>query len=261
MYTLLIVIALMAIFLPALISGLIASREGKPQLIQREDAYSLIKEAEEATRIIREKDWQEISNNGTFHPELDGATYLLLPGGEQINGFNREITISDVYRDVSGAIAVSGTIDPSSKKITVSVSWNTPYSGSINSELILSRYQNNGTYVDTLESEFEQGIMSGVSVVNDEGGEVILGEEGFLGSWCNPNLTIQAVDLPKSGVANAVSAIEGQVVAGTGNNASGVSFARVDISNPPPPEPPAGIINGTFDGYKTNAVFNEENFA
>ena len=67
--------------------------------------------------------------------------------------------------------------------------------------------------------------------------------------------------MPKSGVANAVSAIEGQVVAGTGENASGVSFAKVDISNPPQPTPPAGIINGTFDGYKTNDVYNEQNYA
>jgi len=84
---------------------------------------------------------------------------------------------------------------------------------------------------------------------------------GGSGDWCSPNLTISAVDLPKNGVANAISAIPGQVVAGTGDNASGVSFANVAISNPPAPTPPQGTIDGTFDGYKTNGVFTEQNYA
>ena len=258
---LLIVISLMAIFLPALISGLTASREGKAQQIQREDAFNLLKETEEAVRIVRERDWEEIAINGSYHPQKTGTTFILSSGSENINGYTREIIISDTLRDSNGQIVNSGTIDSSTKKITTTISWSLPYSSSVDSVIYLTRYLNNSSFIETFEADFSQGSTSGVSVVNEEGGEVLLGEGGAQGSWCNPNLTIQAVDLPKSGVANAVSAIEGQVVAGTGENASGVSFARVNISNPPAPTPPGGTINGTFDGFKTNGVFNEQNYA
>lgn len=263
---LLIVIAIMVLFLPALISGLTASREGKPQLIQREEAFSLLKEAEEGIRIVRERNWSEIAINGNYSTQINGSIYSLIPivtTPTPSNGYTRIINISDTLRDANGKISQTGTADPSTKKISITVSWSQPYSSSVNSVIYLSRYLNNENFTETLEADFERGITSnqtaGVSTVDEEGGEVVLGEGGAQGSWCNPNLAISAVDLPKSGVANAVSAIEGQVVAGTGENASGVSFARVDISNPPAPTPPAGTINGTFDGFKTNGVFIEPN--
>ena len=58
-------------------------------------------------------------------------------------------------------------------------------------------------------------------------GEVVLGATGGVGDWCQPTLAITALDLPKSGVANAISAIQGTLAAGTGENASGVSYANV----------------------------------
>lgn len=89
------------------------------------------------------------------------------------------------------------------------------------------------------------------------GGEITLGAGGK-GDWCAPDLTIAAVNLPKSGVANAVSAIPGQVFAGTGDNAAGVSYATVNIDQS---DPPKATISGTFDGYKTNGIFGELNYA
>lgn len=263
---LLIVISLTAIFLPSLLSGLTSSREGKAQQLQREDAYDLLRESEEASKIVRERDWSEISSNGNFYPQITGTTYALVAitlTPTPANGFTRIVNIADAYRDSSGNITTSGTIDPATKKITTTVSWTSPYSSSINSVIYLSRYLNNTYHTETTESDFNLGAASagtsGVSVINEDGGEVVLGTGSGGSSWCNPSLSISAVDLPKSGVANAISAIEGQVVAGTGENASGVSFARVNISNPAQPTPPDGTLNGTFDGYKTNGVFIEFN--
>ncbi|MCX6793908.1 MAG: hypothetical protein NTY06_02270, partial [Candidatus Gottesmanbacteria bacterium] len=88
-------------------------------------------------------------------------------------------------------------------------------------------------------------------------GEVTLGAGGK-GDWCEPNLSIAALDLPKNGVANAVSAIPNQVFAGTGDNASGVSYATVNINES---DPPVAAISGTYDGFKTNAIFGEQNYA
>ncbi len=94
-------------------------------------------------------------------------------------------------------------------------------------------------------------------VTNTGGGEVVLGAGGG-GDWCNPNQYIaEDLDLPKSGVANAVSAYEGRVLAGTGENSSGVSLADVTVTNT---DPPVASIAGTFNGYKTNDVFVAGNY-
>lgn len=257
---LLIAVALMALLFPALFSGIIAGRDGRSMLEQRLNAFSLTREAEEAVRMIRERNWQEIEVNGIYHPAVSANSFVLNSGPETINGFTRTLTIADAFRDAAGVLSASGTNDPSTKKITVDVSWSLPHAGNIFQTWYLARFLNNSSNTQTSVADFEAGSLTDTVISADLGGEIMLGSGGT-GSWCNPNLSIVAVDLPKNGVANAVSAIEGQVVAGTGNNASGVSFARVDISNPPAPSSPSGTINGTFDGYKTNAVFGEENYA
>lgn len=258
---LIIAIGLSSLLLPPLLTSMSATREGRAQQNQRLEATSLHRQAYEAVRSGRERDWNIIATNGTFHPSVSDTFFWdLLPGSEQINGFTRAVTISDAYRDSSGNIVSSGgTIDPSTKKIITSVSWNTPLLSSVDSTVYLTRFSNE-VYTETTDSQFNNGSKTGVVVTNTNGGEVVLAQGGR-GEWCEPSLTIAAVDLPKQGVANAISAVSGQVVAGTGENASGVSFANVEISNPPYPNPPAGTIDGTFDGYKTNDVFGEENYA
>jgi type II secretory pathway pseudopilin PulG len=256
-----IAVGLASIFLPALLTGLVASREGKAQQTQRLEATTLLKEAEEAVRIARENNWSSVSSNGIYHPVISGNTWNLASGDETINGYIRQIVISDVRRDGSEAVvSTGGTVDPSTKKIVTTVSWNTPFSSSVDSTMYLTRFLSNTTFVETTDTQFGQGTLNATVVTNTSGGEVTLGAGGH-GSWCAPNLSIASVDLPKQGVANAVYAVQGQVVAGTGDNASGVSFAQVAISNPPYPTPPAGSITATFDGYKTNGVFGDTNYA
>lgn len=257
-----IAMALAAILLPGLITGLVASREGKAQQGQRLEASVLLKEAQEAARVIRENSWSTFSVNGTYQPVVSGNTWSLSSGSQVINGYNRSIIISDVYRDASGTIVATGGIaDPSTKKVVSNVSWNTPFSSSVTSTMYLSRILRNNTFLQMTESDFNTGTMSATVVTNTNGGEVILGAGGW-GNWCNPGLTIATLDLPKQGVANALYAIQGQAFAGTGNNASGVSFANISIGNPPYPTPPPSTITGTFDGYKTNdGVFGETNYA
>ncbi|MDP2585654.1 MAG: hypothetical protein Q8P29_02120, partial [Candidatus Levybacteria bacterium] len=99
---------------------------------------------------------------------------------------------------------------------------------------------------------------SGTTITDTAGGEVTLGAGGH-GNWCAPgDYVLAQMDLPKSGVANAISAYEGRVIAGTGENSSGASLVDVAISNANPPVP---SLVGTFDGYKTNDVFINGNYA
>jgi len=255
---LLIVIGLMAILLPAVSMGLIASREGKPQQERRVRAAQLIKESQEAVRSIREASWSNIETNGTYYPEHDGSTWSLVAGTEIVNTITRQIEIEDVQRDDNNQIVESGgSVDPSTKKITITTSWDAPIETSISSALYLTRYLDNATYIQTTEADFNTGTLTDVIVTNTAGGEVTLGSGGS-GSWCAPSLTITALDLPKSGVANGVTAIEGRAFAVTGDNASGVALADITISNA---NPPIASVRGTFDGYKTNDVFGELNYA
>ncbi|MBI4080642.1 MAG: hypothetical protein HY430_02615 [Candidatus Levybacteria bacterium] len=253
----LLVIGLTALLLPALLTGLFASRQGKAQELQRSEATSLLQEAHEALRVVRENGWNTFAVNGTYHPQITGSTWTLASGTELVNGYTRKIDLSDARRDATGAIvATGGTIDPSTKKAVVSVTWSTPFLTTVSSTLYLTRYQNE-IYTETTAAQFTTGTHTGTTVTNTDGGEVVLGAGGQ-GDWCAPDLTITALDLPKNGVANAVSAIEGKAFAGTGENSSGVSYATVDINNT---NPPVATLGDTFDGYKTNDVFGETNYA
>ena len=234
--------------LPAVLTGLVASREGQAQGQQRTEALALSREVIEAVRQVRNTGWSGLSN-GTFHPIVETGNWKLEIGSETIGDFTRSIVIEDYVR--------SGSVDLSMKKITTTVSWTTPLPNQITAEFYLSRYQNNLNYIQTTEAEFNTGTKTGTIVTNTAGGEVTLAGGGS-GNWCAPDLSISALDLPKSGVANALTAIEGKAFAGTGDNASGVSFANIAISNA---TPPVASVVGTFDGFKTNGVFGETGYA
>lgn len=254
---LLIAIGLTALFIPALLTAATASREGKAQAKERMLAIAYLREGEEAVRNVREKGWSNVSANGTYHPSVSGSSWTLLSGEETIEGFSRRIEISDVRRDGNGVIIESGgLVDPSTKRVIVLVSWNTPFPSSIDTTILLTRYLGNTTTLQTTQADFDAGTKTNVVVTNTAGGEIQLTAIGRA-DWCAPNLSLTALDLPKQGVANAITAIEGRAFAGTGDNASGESFANIAISNT---RPPTATLLGTFSNYKTNDVFGEEDY-
>ncbi len=252
------------IFFPALFTMFFVSREGKAQEIERTRATTLVTEAVEALRSVRGVGWAQFAlftNGLSYHPIVDNAQWTLASGAEALGGFTRSIVFLEVYRDQSGAIVSSGgTLDPSTRRAVVTVSWNTPIPASVTSAVYLTRHINILT-IDTTEADFTAGEKTHTKVIDVSGGEVVLGSTGGYGDWCQPSLTIGALDLPKSGVANAISAIAGKIAAGTGENASGVSYANVLVNDPAYPADPSASISGTFDGFKTNDVFTENDYA
>lgn len=254
----LLAIGLAAVILPALLTGLVTSRQGKVQQSQRTQAVYLLNETVDAIRSVREKGWMGFAVNGVFHPIISGSSWTMSTGSATVNGLAQSVTIGDVNRDSNGTIvATGGTLDPSSKKVDIAISWGQPYLSTVSASLYVTRYLDNNSFTQTSVADFNTGTKSGTVVTNTSGGEITLGAGGQ-GDWCAPNLSIAALDLPKQGVADAITAIEGQAFVGTGENASGVSFANVSISNT---NPPVANITGTFDGYKTNGVFGQANYA
>lgn len=187
---LLIAIALAAVLLPALLTGLVASREGKAQEGQRLQATFYLKEAEEALRSVREKGWQYVNTDGSYHPQISGTAWSLVEGPEEINGFSREIVISSVYRDGNGNISGSGTLDPSLKKVMISVSWLQPNEGNISTTLYLTRYLNNATLTQTTQADFAAGTVDNTRVVALGNGAIELkpgsGSLSFTDDYNNP---------------------------------------------------------------------------
>ena len=259
---LLLTIALVSIFFPALLTGFASTRNNRAVKDQRQLATAYLNEAQEAIRVVRANGWSNLSL-GTYHPIVSGSTWILTSGSELIDSnFTRQITIEDIKRDSNGNISQNGTLDPSTKLITISVSWNLPFPNSVSAASYLTRHDSN-IHTDTTIADFSGtaqevtvSATTGTSIPND--GQVQLSAGGG-GNWCQPNMSITALDLPKSGVANAISAIEGKGFAGTGDNSSGISYTSIAISNT---HPPVATVSGTFDGFKTNdGIFGDADYA
>ncbi|MEK9201307.1 MAG: hypothetical protein AAB909_05040, partial [Patescibacteria group bacterium] len=263
---LVVVMGLSALILPVLVSGLVASRQGRAQQLQRTEATAHLMESQEAMRVIRERGWSVISEAGVYHTVVENNTWGLVTGVEVVDDYTHQVTVSNVSRDASGVITTTGgTTDPSTKKIDIEISWSSPFLSSVSSTQYLTRYLDNLAFTETTQAQFDAGTKQGVATTNVSGGEIVLSGGGH-GDWCQPDLTLAQVDLPKNGVANALTAIPatasspGYAFAGTGDNASGVSFAKVDITDTDPPT--AQIPSpGTFDGFKTNAIFGDTDYA
>ncbi len=253
----LVVIALLAILLPSLSTALVSSREGKVQHNRRIEAVQLLKDTESALRSIREAGWSNISTNGTFHPVRSGNSWTLQSGTDTVNTITRSVVVSSVLRDSNGAIVTSGgTVDPSTKQIVVTLSWNSPIASSLSSTFYLARFLDNASYLQTTQADFNTGTLTNVQTTNSAGGEVTL-LPNTKGKWCEPHLSPVTIDLP--GIPRAVSAIEGHVFTATGVNAvsSETSFAHVLVANT---EPPSFTLHGIGKGYRTYAVSGDANW-
>ncbi|HJY98251.1 MAG TPA: hypothetical protein VJ227_00900 [Patescibacteria group bacterium] len=228
---LLVAFGLSSILIPAVILGFISGSAGRAQQEQRLKGLGYLREAEEAVRSIRDANWSDIATNGQYHPVAGAVSWSLAGGSEVIGDFTRSIEISDVDPP-----------DPSKKQVLISVSWNNILPINLTSNLILSRWR---SAVATLTA----------------GGELLgLGR----GDWCAPSAErIVEFDLDKSGVANAISAIQGNVFAGTGDNASGPAFDNVLIPNTTYPTLPAPTLGGNYGAQpiKTNGIFGEPDYA
>ena len=253
---LILVFALIALLLPVLISGLTSSREGKAQQIQKFTANTLLKETQEAVKSIKERGWNALPENGTYHPIISENKWILSSGEGINNGYTTSVILSDINRDQNGAIiSEGGIVDMSTKKIVSTVSWNTPFASSLSSTTYVTRYRNNVNKMFSTESDYESGSKSATIVINNEGGEIVLAAGiGGKAKWCVPSFSSVSVDLPE--VPTAVSAVTGHVYVSMGKTgATAASFAHMLVTNS---DPFTYNLHGRLNGsYKTAAVFGE----
>ena len=173
-------IGLATLLVPVIYMGVISAREGTAQEAQRLQAVSLVREAVEAVRSVREKSWNSFASlSGDYYPSVVGSQWSLTPGSEQVGLFTRTVNLASVYRDSNGEIfdqpGSGRNLDPSTKKVTVEVSWSMPIPSSINSIIYLTRYLDNASFTETLQSEFDVGTKTDVvTTATDPDGEVRL---------------------------------------------------------------------------------------
>jgi type II secretory pathway pseudopilin PulG len=247
---LLLAMALAAIMLPALLLALVTSRQGKAQQQQRLDATTLSKEAYDALRIIREQGWAFVASNGTYYPTLTGNTWTLATGSATIGGFSRYITISDTLRDASGNIVGSGgSPDPSTKKVTITVSWSTPQQSSVSGTYYIVRTDNQ-IHTEGSYSEFTAGTKTSTQVTDPADGRVKLASN-TKGQWCLPSFSSATITLPDGPPVSVASVSDASVtnpnkvfVATSPTSATSIKLAYVTVTANT--DPPVATIQGKF---------------
>lgn len=188
-------IGIAAIILPALLTGLVASRQGRPQQQQNIQATELFKETANAVREIRDTDWNAFAVNGVYHPIIVNNAWTLATGSATVNGLNQQIVIADVYRNSSGNIVTSGgTLDPSTKQVVISISWSQPQLTSLGATEYLTR-TTNLTHSETTTTDFNKGTLTNAQVTNASGGEIALGNDNNA-KWCSPAFSSATINLP-----------------------------------------------------------------
>jgi LVIVD repeat len=241
---LLIAFGLAGILLPALLVGLIASRNGKVGQEQRIVAVGLLREGEEAVRSVRDVNWANITSPAVtmsdathtylYHP-VPGSNWSLVSGSEVLHepagDFMRSIKIENL-----------ASPDPSLRKITIAVSWGSVLPSSTTSVIYLTRWKN-----QSYEPLIAEGPLGGIG----------------RGDWCNPSLSANAkyYPIPGNSTGIAIYGIPGAALGDpatsyitTGENAASNPVYSLGISNPPYPTWPmisAGATNtDAIKGYK-----------
>jgi len=195
------VIGLTALIIPALLSGFIASIDSKPQQEKRVQAVALLKETETAVKSVRDNDWAtfaSVTKNAAYHPVISSNKWILQSGvATNSAGLTQSVVISNVYRDSGGAIASSptgNTLDPSTLKVVLTVSWQKPIVSSSTSTIYLTR-TTNLTKSHTSVSDFALGTLTNVQITSTSGGELKLANNNKA-KWCSPTFNSNIIDLP-----------------------------------------------------------------
>jgi hypothetical protein len=256
---LLLTIGLAALILPALLTGMVASREGKPQQEQRQQAIALLKETEAAIKSMRNDNWVAFSNITTgavYHPIISGNQWTLSPGtASNSAGFTQSVVLNDVYRDSSGTIVSNpsgATLDPSTLKADLTVSWTVPTTSSISATMYLTR-TTNLTNSDETKTEFDTGQYTNLTSFTGTGNDgAIRLSNNNKAKWCSPAFSSATLDLPDGppvAVAATASATTNTIpndvyVATAPNTSSVVKLTHINV--PADVATPSATLRGKF---------------
>ena len=129
----LVIIAIISITLVNILDLTLISLKSSILIKETAEADALAVEMVEAVRNFRDgTEWSTglgaltTGASNPYHPEKTGDTppkWSIISGSETINQFTREVIFEEVARDGNDNIAESGTNDPDTRKVTVTISW------------------------------------------------------------------------------------------------------------------------------------------
>jgi len=125
-----IVTAVIGIAFVGLVAFLINSAGTTFRVTRNTEASALAEEGIEAARSLRDESWTSrvatLTAGATYYPVISASKWTLTTTNPGLvnNLYTRTVVVENVNRDANDNIAVAGTADPNTKKVTVVVSWN-----------------------------------------------------------------------------------------------------------------------------------------
>ena len=233
------------IVLSSIVLLLIGAREAKERSANILSAETASIFQAEALRSVREGGWNNLQN-GTYHIEKSGTSWSLISGSQTGCEHCAAIIIADACRQNNVlADCPTGTVDPSTKKITVSVTWELFFGGGVEKTFYLTRYLANTTWNQTTMVDFNAGTTTNTVVTNNNGGEVQLAPSAG-GNWNNPQV-IATRDLSGTADANDVFVDNNRAYIVTLTR-TGADFFIYDITTPNNPSL-LGSLDLASNGY------------
>lgn len=99
---------------------------------KRETAVYLAEEAIEVVRFLRDESWSSniapVTTEADYFPVISGTDWMLTTTdpGPVSQLYRRIVKFDNVYRDANDDISDSGTEDPDSRKVIISILWDDP---------------------------------------------------------------------------------------------------------------------------------------
>ncbi len=93
------------------------------------EALNLAEEGMEALRAMRDESWsaniQALANGTNYYLDVSGGNWEATGAnpGFMLGRYDRTFRLSEVFRDGNDDISSSGTSDPNTRKVTMTVGW------------------------------------------------------------------------------------------------------------------------------------------
>ena len=151
-------------------------------------AESLLVEQVEGVRSIRNRSWSELSPGAYYISIIDGLWQLVASEtGVQDGIYTKKIEIQPVWRNLSDEIVAEeepgSVFDPSTLEMVVTINWRLIRDRELAMNFYLTRYEENMTWTQTTQAEFDAGELEYAETTLISDGEVQL--EG--GCFQNPD--------------------------------------------------------------------------
>ncbi len=232
----LVAIAIFAVLSTSAIFLILGSFESVRYGGEQEMALAYVSEGIDAARSVVNQGWGKLPIGGPYGLNSSSGYWQISGTGNTEGKFSREIFVEQVYRDASGNIAPSGTLDPRTKKVIAQVIWETVVGRPLVLNLIsyFSLWRSL-VWQETTTADFSDGTFTDTQVASIGDGAVTLAGAVGPGFACiSPTGVYDTPSSVADGQDVFVSGNTGYLV--TNNDAGAPEFYVLNLTNPKDPQ-------------------------